>query len=292
MVNRRVLTGLGLLALLAGCTALLGINKDYVDVGRDSGATDGTTMDGTSPTVDGASDDSAFDASLGDGGSEGGLGFCATLNPKPTFCDDFDLGNPVGAGWSNVSKCIGCTVAIDNDASVSPPLSILAINTPDGSSADAYLRKVVVTTATQFIAVQADLRMDKAAIDPASAECALELGLSSSAGDWRARLLVYPTKTELEEYEFAQADASNTWDWAGLAQFFSLNLWVRVRIEVDLMALTSTVYFNGAKVLDAHPLRFKWPKGTPSVVAGDVFPRWNYTGNWAFRVDNVVLDEK
>src|SRR6516162_1432504 len=27
-------------------------------------------------------------------------GFCAALNPAPTFCDDFDEGQSVAAGWS------------------------------------------------------------------------------------------------------------------------------------------------------------------------------------------------
>jgi len=284
MVNRRVASTTALLCVLAGCTTLLGIDKDYVEVPGDAGATDGT--------AESAPPDGAFDAPpVSDGSVDAGAGFCAKLSPKPTFCDDFDLGNPIGTGWSNISQCIGCIVAIDNDASVSPPSSVLTANTPDANFTEAYLKKVLVTPSTQLIVAQADVRMEKAPPDPGSAECPLELGITTASGEWRARLLAYPAKAELEEFELG-ADASNTWDWAGLAQYLTLKTWVRVRIEVDLVALTSTVYFDGNKVLAAHPLRFKWKSGSAHVAAGAVLYRWTWSGSWSFRVDNVILDAK
>jgi hypothetical protein len=287
MVRRSLLVAAAVavaLGALTACTALLGIDKDYQLA--DDASADVLGADG--PSSDGAPPDAGTDAH-----------FCATLAAtgpdadKVVFCDDFDLGKPVGFGWQEKSVDNSSSLAIDTDAAVSAPASLLAL-TPlgDGGYFQAGIGyEHVPTHATQYLAVEVSVRIDDANGPNADAIQPIEIGLGKWANlpEWRARINAYPDHAELEEFEQA-ADGGATWDWTGLTEYFLVGQWVHVTLRVDLVARTVDVWFDAAHVLAAHPLKFQWPLGqTPELGVGNLGPRWGYQGPWAVRIDNVVF---
>src|SRR5438105_8771960 len=65
---------------------------------------------GTAGALDGAS--GVLDAGSDDGRASVDGGFCATLSPKPTFCDDFER-REVQGPWALVSKTPGTSLALE-----------------------------------------------------------------------------------------------------------------------------------------------------------------------------------
>ena len=78
-------------------------------------------------SADGSADVSAETA------SEGGP-FCASLVPQPTFCLDFDEGDPVGSGFEQTA---GDAASIDTRFFVSPPASALVV----GSGSTTFMQR-------------------------------------------------------------------------------------------------------------------------------------------------------
>lgn len=90
--------------------------------------------DGGSSSADGSSD--MADVEVSDGSTTDGADsdavpgpFCASLEPKPLLCSDFD-GVALPSPWDNVDVANGATIAIDTSASVSAPGSLLAVVEP------------------------------------------------------------------------------------------------------------------------------------------------------------------
>ncbi len=281
---RRVAVTVGVLAV-AGCAAVVGIDKDYVE-GPIDGSTSDVTTDAFAP--DGGDAMPVTDGSINDAKTQ----FCKSLDAQPLFCDDFDLGNPVGFNWTKKSQCPGCILLIDTDAAISAPASLFAMDVPDSSSTESYVTRSIAFAVKKSLRFEADVRMDLKGNQNNFADVPLELGLDGpgKVGEWRARLLQFPDHAELEEYELA-TDGGFTWDWASLTQFLVVGKWVHVRFDIDIVQHTIDISFDSTKVLTAHPLKFAWPvNGTPMTTVGTVLDRWGFNGNWAFRVDNVVVD--
>ena len=64
---------------------------------------------------------------------------CATLSPSPRLCVDFDEGDPIGAGWSQVEMDQGTSLSLDSSIAFSAPGSALA-RMIDAQSGCAYGR--------------------------------------------------------------------------------------------------------------------------------------------------------
>jgi hypothetical protein len=137
-----VVLGTGImLALMSAClltTSLDGFREDAAPV--DGGG--GDTSDAPSPgTIDGQSPGS--DATPATDGSTSTLKFCASLNPAPMFCDDFDTPNePLGARWGNNFDNEG-ELAFAEDDPKSPPRFLRATtNTSATEKLHVHLRKM------------------------------------------------------------------------------------------------------------------------------------------------------
>lgn len=103
---------------------------------------------------DGGPADAGFDRSTrpGDGGDGGAPeataegGFCASLSTPVQFCDDFDEGQTIGAGWSQTDVYQGSTIALDN-VYFSQPFSFLSsINENTAPSSARLLENVPIDT--------------------------------------------------------------------------------------------------------------------------------------------------
>jgi hypothetical protein len=282
-VVRRALA-LGVIGMV-GCAALVGIDQDYTVGDLDGGLPEGSDSplgdspmpsDGNPPPFEAGPDGSVLHA-------------CAKY---PTdagllFCDDFDEGKALGAGWSSQAVTPGATLAIVTDASASSPGSLCA-TAIDASSASLAYQSVVKLSS--FVAVEADVRFDQSSGPASNAVQPLEVGLQASgSAQWRARLDVYPDHAELEEFQLL-ADGGFGFDFNGLAQHPALGQWVHVRIEVNLVAKTLSVYFDGTPVILNHVSKYQWPTGeTPMMTVGIVEARWGFVGPWQFHVDNTAL---
>lgn len=108
----------------------------------------GLTCSGGRCQANGASDGG------GEGVDDGGEAAfsCATLDPPPAFCADFDQGGPIGQGWEISYDCI----VADTDVFLSPPRAAAASVTT--ASESCALRTTV--TADQSVRLAVDVRMD------------------------------------------------------------------------------------------------------------------------------------
>ena len=78
-------------------------------------------------------------AEAGDAGAEE-AGFCASLSTPVHFCDDFDEGQTVGAGWDAIDVYQGSSVFLDYTY-YSPPASFLSQINASSAPASARLQK-------------------------------------------------------------------------------------------------------------------------------------------------------
>jgi hypothetical protein len=85
-----------------------------------SSATPPAAGDAAAEAASDAATDAAVDADAGPAGP-----FCATLAPKPVFCNDFDEGS-LGTGWTGADVVSDYGTTALDDIAFSPPHSLLA----------------------------------------------------------------------------------------------------------------------------------------------------------------------
>lgn len=266
--------------LLTGCAALLSIDGDYV-VGADA-STDAAKPDGAKS-----------DASVGP------PGFCDLwkADASEVFCDDFDEATVVGAGWSGTDIPPEASIAFDREAGATGPPSVAMTTQPAG--AFVSLTRSVTTPAQERIAVQASIRVDdyaKGSIDETFS--ILSVTVTSPDAEFTAFLYVGPQGARLSESRTPADGGARTDKDYSLAQFFIANVWTLARIEIDLVAQTVTVRFDGKQVAQ-RPVSFPWPKGQVARIA--VGSEWAATGSDGgyltvgvrrFHVDDAILEVK
>lgn len=115
----------------AGC----GLTADFS--GLQAGVRDGSVADvGAAGPTDAGAADVARPAA--DAARDGG--FCASLTTPVKFCDDFDEGQTVTAGWSSTDIYQGSSVLLDYTY-YSPPASFLSMIDMNSSPASARLQE-------------------------------------------------------------------------------------------------------------------------------------------------------
>jgi hypothetical protein len=144
LVGRITRVAFGTLILLwAGAC---GLTADFS--GLQGGTLDGGGGDASIPPPgrDGGAEGSGHPGDGGDGppatgeGGAGDAGFCASLATQPRFCDDFDEGQDVGAGWSASDVYPGSSVVLDYTY-YSPPASFLGSIQASSTPASARLQE-------------------------------------------------------------------------------------------------------------------------------------------------------
>lgn len=274
------------LASAAGAgLAACGDDGDAAPRGTGDGSVDvAAPLEAAAPVDAGVDDASAnvgpdaLDAGRDVGPPKDAGAFCATLSPKPTFCDDFD-GLDVPQVWDQRLAVAGSSVARDGAEVTSGSLALLATSktTSTGEPVTALVRKTIAGTPST---VRFAFAMRPEAVQPT-------LGVL-----WYATLDL----STAHLFTFYLRDPSGgpalvEQAAGGIEVRTPLPLppkdaWTRVAIDADLVAKTLTVRYDGAAVIDAVP-----------IVAGVQDPtiRLGVLGNgpaaaYAVRFDDVVLD--
>ena len=134
------------IAVSGGFAPACGLTADFS--GLQGGTRDGGA-DVTTPAPDGGTPDVVADAGsdAGGDGAAADAGFCASLATAVHFCDDFDEGASVGAGWSSTDVWPGSSASVDGTY-YSPPGSFLSQIFSNASPGSARLQEDLPTTAS------------------------------------------------------------------------------------------------------------------------------------------------
>jgi hypothetical protein len=271
---------------------------DLPDAGADAGAEAGSdtafdvgASDGTAAVDVDAGD--AGETSQPDGGA-GDAGFCATLSPTPTFCDDFDE-NPLGFGWDDVSRSAGATYAFDTSSWRSPPNAILlALPFVDGGAPSPPYHVSQVKAITGNV-THATLAFDARADTLGTGTLASLARFQSQGKAVEVRLeldaAASPVAANVREADLGDAGYayhSHALPGGGLLT----GAWTHVVLDLTLSpsaAATFSVSIDGASALSSTALVGTFPPQpiTVEVGIGYVSPP---LGGWRVRYDNVTID--
>jgi hypothetical protein len=223
--------------------------------------------------------------------------FCASLSPPPMFCDDFDV-HPLPGVWDGLTQT-GGTVALDTGASVSPPRSLLATDSPlgTGQSLDAALFKhftlpsppttlswsfqlqpVAVDTTTGTALVLASLDF----VDTPGNRYSVQFTLEQDGGPVRLRL----------EEQSGLLDGGSSYVPHSLPDSLPLGKWTDVRLVMTRSGPTAAsveVSFGSTTELATTSLSMNVDATTVQMAVGSRFETEPSQG-WTTRYDNVVLN--
>lgn len=234
-------------------------------------------LDSSTSTDHGGSDgDSRSDTSLGGG-------FCNSLAPKPTFCDDFDDA-ALRPGWVKTEQ--SGKLAYDTTVVRSSPNALLI--TPDVSTA-AYT-EVYLDHADDHLAAKIQLAFDVrfGGAFPSDAVSVCSLLFTAQPGGGSAIVL---TADSSGANVVLSENNRGTYTSHSSTKAFALNVWIHVDVEVDLDVHHVTMTFDGAVVVDSK-LQPAWTPGFTTLRIGNEALGNNPQPAFAIRFDNVVLDVK
>lgn len=162
-----------------------------------------------------------------------------------TLCDDFDE-LALGALWSS-QHVVSATLVLDDDASVSPPRSLLA-RVADAQAGNAYLERDFTGSASR-VTCQFDARMDSLGTVPI---LSFSFGLTStdpSRPDYNITLLHTSAKTSYSEWT-ASADGGGSSNSADLPALpVGKSAFTHVVIDMSFGGGTIAITYDGASVL-------------------------------------------
>jgi hypothetical protein len=275
---------------LSACVQVIGLD-DLHTFDDDGGTGDATVADGQAdagfdvllPPSD-AGNETMRDAPLGDGAMNAGNFSCASLNPQPAVCDDFDEGVIAGR-WTTVTN-FG-SVMLDPTVASSTPNSIAATidQIDDGQVGQAMLTTNIPLGGATFIDFAADVRLDTFGVNGALVS-GVGTPNASPALFWTPRFT--PNGDGLR---FTQ-DLTKT-DYAA-SQMFIIDEWLRVRLTIHFTTATppsalTELYFGPDKVLSVTLTNVSLPDsidvfvGFQTIVGPTV-------GKSLVNVDNVTVD--
>jgi hypothetical protein len=289
-----------------GTTTDAATGDDGYPVADGAPLAEGSVGDGAADGQDDAAEEAASEeaaseeAASGDAGhdAEGGEagGYCASLSPSPSFCDDFDE-HPLPGDWSSVSE-IGGTLSEDHTSFVSPPSSLLADDDAldSGKALDTAVR-------TQFELpappdpIALEVQLEPVAADPSAgaATVVAALDFTDTANNrYTVQLTVAQQGVALGmrlEEQSGFVDGGSAYLGHPLADPLASGAWTDIRLVISrtsAMAASAHVTFNGAPELDT-PLTMTVDAKTLQLTIGSSFET-EPSGGWKNRYDNVRLD--
>lgn len=205
----------------------------------------------TASALDAGGDGSDVEAG-GDGGPSAATGFCASLVPPPTFCNDFDHGRGEAFGWTKVETDLpAATALVDTSDSVSAPGSMLFSVPPSTLSGGAlrhHRRRDTGLTPSQEVRAAYKLRVE--ATDKSRNIRASTLTFESSAGRDYFYINVTDQVVRLQEQFYragaADADPSVT---TLLSSSFAPGAWHRIELRVTVEPPAIVVAIDGADAM-------------------------------------------
>lgn len=227
------------------------------------------------------------------------LGFCASLNPAPLFCDDFDEGTALATPWDMLASTNGAEVA-SAASYVSPPDSMLVTvnpNTADTAVDDAGYKSFpskqgVAGTATMSFEMRVDAVDESATSDGILG--AIQLWNGSTYWDLELEVFYEAATNDLE---VSMSEDGNT---VSYVQHFAsthlpLGTWTQVTLAIALPAGTNgaapaTLAFNGTTVASAT-VTVGTPTPIPEILVGTTYAT-PCAGGWSLAYDDVTFDDK
>jgi hypothetical protein len=245
------------------------------------------------PALDSEVDATPGDAATnGDAGPQGDGGFCAkrlATAPMPSFCDDFDEGRDPAMDWPTVKSPSPGSVALDTQASFSPPAS-LDVSVPATSQGAPVVDVVRAFPVRTHLRVELEARADVLGNSSDQVTMlALEMQDDADAAS-TSRSLLYNVTSAGSDVVEEQGSPYQAWTY-GLPGAPPLEAWVRYVIDLDLGTgggATLTIAIADGTVLKSVPLGQPWPAGTYQVALGLWWPS-NSTAAWGFHYDDVVV---
>jgi hypothetical protein len=166
MTRRRLSFGLlcGVLGAGSGCSLL--VSTDELSGGEASAASEvDASTDAPRPAAE-------WDATTAPDGSDAEAGppppFCASQDPRPTFCNDFDVLKAPADGWTFVST-YGPDVIVEHDRTlfVSSPASVrLGTGAGVPGTQDGYVSRLAYRAPAAGTSIRVELKLRIEAIDP------------------------------------------------------------------------------------------------------------------------------
>jgi hypothetical protein len=266
-------------ALAGGLAAACGLTADYAGL-------QGGTRDGGGGEVEAAlPDGGAPDVGGGDvGPAPPDAGFCASLSPQPSFCDDFDEGQSIDTGWSATDVWQGSFISVDGTY-YSQPNSFLSQIFAASSPGSARLREDLPTTASH-------VHMEFELLIPQLATGSFEIcTLHEPVADGTTYGVFYKYQNgDLLLYVRTLTDDGGQAEFTGkLGQ--PPTGWLHVEIDTDVSpSATVVVKHGGAIVLNAPNLN------TSTDTRASLFVELGYysfnPADALAHFDNVVIDWK
>lgn len=248
---------------------------------------------GDAAVVDAPPGDADSDASPRDASAEAAIDggrFCATLTPKPSFCDDFDDEGPFSL-WTTPVIGAGGSVVRDRTRAVSAPNSLLTTSAASASSVPALLR-LASPTLVHRVRIAYDVRVE--ARDPQTAYAEVSY-IRFGPGSIRKhafyiRLFAGPTSFAAEAYLGDGGVSANNFNPINNPTFSD---WMRVGVDYDLRDASASrvsVTINGANAgataLDPN----LYAPDFASVEVGVGYSGHPSSAGWQLRYDNVTVD--
>jgi hypothetical protein len=227
-------------------------------------------------------------AAGGDGGGDAGsAGFCASLQPAPTFCDDFDDGEVLGHRWSLVHLEGGGIEAL-TDQGKSAPAAASHTFPAQASGITATCLDLALPGTTSQVSLAYDFFLENR---PASGT--IELGSVniqvSGVGAFYNDLAIRGAAGDSYHEELTPLGSTFMAGDHAVATF-QPGRWYRVATAIDLAGATFTFTIDGTTVASGAT-RFAVQPGATTVQDGMVFTT-NATPSWTVRTDNVVIDAR
>jgi hypothetical protein len=177
--------------------------------------------------------------------------FCATLDPQPRFCDDFDDGDGEN-DWTifTFSPASAGTATLGEDA-VSPPYAFSIATNPvnAGSAINIHLRKTLLAPVSR-VTFGFAMKIAEPALDMGSLAIAtLDVTLN------RFFTLLLRDADEDDPQPILQETGPGGTTRHVLSGLPPKNTWSRVTIELDLEGGEASVSFGSTKVLDGAAIQ-------------------------------------
>ncbi len=223
--------------------------------------------------------------------------FCASLNPQPLFCADFDEGS-YSASFSSMTTTNG-SLALDTAEFVSPPAALVATSNaltgPTGKVDTTLYRTFPLAGQTLTATLDVDLRVDRADAAPGGAVFA-QIGLVDAAGaEYFVQLSETATAAGPLSGDFAEVYVPTTGPESyvghGFAQTLPLGTWTHVTLSLTAPfaggAATATLSFDGTEV-QTNAIDVRVSNFTPNIGVGLPFSSSPSNG-WTAVLDNVTF---
>jgi hypothetical protein len=303
------IAGLARVTLLASAGASCGGTAFSSDsAGADGSAEGGAAIESGSPGVEGGSDgtmstDSASAGDVVDAGTveAAGTGFCATLRPSPTFCEDFDeYTNVTGVltAWPNFQQA-GGAFHLDATNAFTPPNALQVTGT---SGAQTILVKTfAVPAAATLLRLEFELRFNSSpSVGFLSALGIAAIAFGRTVNDGFAALAVgngpVLSAAWVDRADAGPSDAGTFKTSNASGAFPTIGVWAaRYAIVVSYSGGSGCeqIFQGPTPISSCLPLPPDFTHPTEvAIIIGDYASGLNNTGNVDVEFDNVTFDIK